>query len=236
MLTIGINTNFDTEKKRINIPNDYINCIIRAGALPVLLPLTDNEDIWRAMVDNVDGMLFPGGEDLHPKLFGEEIHPKCEEIVEERDSQELFTYAHLLTTGKPFLAVCRGIQMVNVAQGGTLYQDIPAQYETTIAHSRSGEGANRAHQVRIQPGTLLHQVLGVDSCWVNSRHHQAIKDVGRGLRVNAISEDGLVEGVELESGYPGIALQWHPENLAAAGDAPMQRLFDWLVKEADKRA
>lgn len=230
MITIGINANFDTEKQRINMPNDYITAIIRAGALPVLLPLTDREDVWRAMVDNVDGMVFPGGEDIHPEEYGQEVHPKCADIVPERDKQELFTYRYLLSRKKPFLAICRGLQLVNVAHGGNLIQDIPSQFETDIEH-QSREAA--AHEVQVVPGTLLHQLMRQNKVNVNSRHHQNIQDLGEGLKANAYAPDGLIEGLEFENGYPGLAFQWHPENLSET-QPEMQRLFDWLVAEASK--
>ena len=235
MITIGINTNWDTEKKRLNIPNDYITAVIRAGALPFLCPLTDDKAIWKAIIDKCDGIIFPGGEDIHPEEYGEEVLPGCGQIVPERDAQELFTYKYLLTTGKPFLAICKGIQLVNVAHGGTLYQDLKTQYISDVDHARYHVSIGPIHQVDIREGTLLKQILGQATVSVNSRHHQNVKALGKGLRANAISEDGLIEGLELENGYPGIAVQWHPENLAAPYPA-MQQLFNWLVKEAEKRA
>ena len=235
MITIGISPDWDTQKGRINIPNDYITAVLRAGALPLLFPLAGSEEAWKAMIDKVDGVVFSGGEDIDPNYFGEEVHSACGKIIPERDAQELFGYQYLLTTGKPFLAICRGIQVMNVAHGGTLYQDIPAQLPNiTIKHSQP-ETADSAHQADIVPGTLLHSLLGADRVPVNSRHHQVVKDVAPGLRVNALSEDGLVEGLEFENGYPGIGTQWHPENLSKRRD-DMQSLFNWLVAEAAKRA
>ena len=234
MITICISANWDTEKRRVNMPNDYITAVIRAGGLPLLCPLTDDEAVWKAMIDKCDGIIFPGGEDIHPREFGEEVLPACGQIVPERDAQELYTYHYLLATGKPFLAICRGIQLVNVAHGGTLYQDISSQCISDVDHARYQVSVGPVHQVEIQAGTLLSDILGQKTAPVNSRHHQNVKDLGKGLRVNAVSQDGLIEGLELENGYPGIAVQWHPENLAPAFPA-MQRLFDWLVREAEKR-
>lgn len=233
MITIGIGANWDDKTKRINMPNDYITAVIRAGGLPLLFPLSDNETVWRGMIDKVDGVIFPGGEDIAPEHFAEEIHPHCGTIIPQRDAQELYTYHYLLTTGKPFLAICRGIQLMNVAHGGSLYQDVPAQLpHITINHSQNNTPAD-AHRADIVKGTLLHSLLSADSVAVNSRHHQVVKAVGDGLRVSALSEDGLIEGLELENGYPGIGTQWHPENLSKH-DAAMQNLFNWLVKEAGR--
>lgn len=235
MITIGINVNWDPQKRRVNMPNDYIDAIIRAGALPLLFPLSDDERVWRAMIDKVDGVVFPGGEDIDPKEYGEEKLPACGDIVPERDRQEFYTYKYLLTTGKPFLAICRGIQLVNVMQGGDLWQDLKTQLPSDIDHAQFSIGVGPVHEMEIVKGSLLHKVLGEDKVGVNSRHHQNIKNLGKGLKASAYAPDGLIEGVEFENGYPGLALQWHPENLAPTMPA-MQRLFDWLVAEAGKRA
>ena len=235
MITIGIGANWDNKNKRINMPNDYITAVIRAGALPLLFPLTDNELVWKAMIDKVDGVIFPGGEDIDPEHFTEDVHPQCGSIIPERDAQELFTYHYLLSTGKPFLAICRGVQLMNVAHGGSLYQDVPSQLPNIVMNHSQNNTLTGAHQVDVVKDTLLHSLLGSDQVSVNSRHHQVVKVVGQGLLVNAVSEDGLIEGLELESGYPGIGTQWHPENLAKH-DPAMQNLFDWLVKEAGKHS
>lgn len=235
MVTIGITPNWNTSSKRIDIPNDYITAVIRAGALPLLFPLTDREDAWKAMVDKVDGVIFSGGEDIDPKHFGEETEPYCGSIIRERDGQELFMYRYLKSLGKPFLAICRGVQLMNVAEGGTLYQDIYAQIPgLSIRHQRS-DAQDDAHKVDIVPDTLLHSLLRAERVPVNSRHHQAAKEAAPGLRISARSEDGLIEGLEFENGYPGLGTQWHPENLSKNRE-DMQRLFDWLAREAEKRA
>lgn len=235
MITIGISVNWDPKKRRVNMPNDYVTAILRAGALPLLFPLTDDETALRAMVDKVDGVVFPGGEDIDPREYGEESLPACGEIVPERDRQEFYTYRYLLTTGKPFLAVCRGIQLVNVMQGGTLWQDLKTQAPSDIDHAQFDVGVGPVHDVELVRGSLLKRVTGVERAHVNSRHHQNIKALGKGLRANAYAPDGLIEGIEFEDGYPALALQWHPENLAPT-QPEMQRVFDWLVSEAGKRA
>lgn len=235
MITIGISPDWDKQKGRINIPNDYINAVLRAGGLPILFPLVDDEESWKAMIDLVDGVIFSGGEDVDPKHFGEDVHPACGDIIPQRDAQELYGYKYLLTTGKPFLAICRGVQVMNVAEGGTLYQDIPAQLPHITIHHSQPQTADGAHSVNFVEGTLLHSLVKADHLPVNSRHHQVVKDVAKGLRVNAISEDGLIEGLEFENGYPGIGTQWHPENLSKHSEA-MQSLFNWLVGEAAKQA
>lgn len=233
MITIGIGPNWDPKTLRLGIPADYMNAVIRAGALPLLFPASGDEALCRAMVDQVDGMIFPGGEDIHPREFGEQVHPKCGTIIPERDQQELRLFRYLLSQGKPYLAICRGIQLVNVAFGGSLYQDLASQYDSPMNHASFDVSAGIIHQVKVSPGSLLASIVAEERLPVNSRHHQAIKALAPGLKVNAVSEDGLVEGVEHADGYPGLAFQWHPENLAAE-NPDMQALFNWLVEQAGK--
>lgn len=235
MTVIGISANWDMKSGRLNIPRDYVDAVLQAGALPVLLPATENEDQLRAMIDLVGGMIFPGGEDLDPSLFGEEVHPKCGEIVPARDSLELKLFALLMEAKKPYLAICRGIQMVNVALKGTLYQDLEAQYGSDINHARFDAGADIIHHVSVESGSLMAALTGGGSLPVNSRHHQAIKGLATALKASAWAEDGLIEAVEHRDGYPGLGIQWHPENLAKK-DPRMQALFDWLVREAARQA
>lgn len=234
MITIGIGPNWDPKNGRLGIPGDYMNAVLRAGALPLLMPATLDEAACRAMVDKVDGMIFPGGEDLHPSTYGEDVLPACGNIVPERDQQEMMLLKYLMEAGKPYLAICRGIQLINVALGGSLYQDIASQYDTPINHAMFSVGSGTIHHAAVEPGSLLASVVSQRHLPVNSRHHQAVKDLAPGLKVNAISEDGLIEGVEHADGYPGLAFQWHPENLAAR-DSDMQALFNWLVREAEAR-
>ena len=229
MIVIGIGPNWDPKTNRQGIPGDYMNAIIRAGALPVLFPATEDEALCRAMIDMADGIVFPGGEDLRPSW--RRHAPQVRHRDPEQDRQELFMLRYLLTTGKPYLAVCRGVQLVNVAFGGTLYQDLASQYDSPVDHAMFHVGDGIIHHVKVKPGTLLSTIVKNERLPVNSRHHQAIKALGAGLKVNALSEDGLIEGIEHEDGYPGLAFQWHPENLAKK-DPDMQAVFNWLVAQA----
>ncbi len=231
MVTIGITPNWNTTNKRIDIPNDYVTAVLRAGGLPLLFPLTDSEEAWKAMADKVDGVIFSGGEDISPAYFGEETKPYCGSIIPERDAQELYLYRYLKTLGKPFLAICRGVQLMNVAEGGTLYQDIYVQVPALLIRHERSDAQDDAHKVLLKEGSLLRSLIGADRVPVNSRHHQTVKDVAAGLTVSATSEDGLIEGLEFANGYPGIGTQWHPENLSRKR-ADMQSLFDWLIAKS----
>lgn len=234
MITIGIGTNWDPDKRRVNIPNDYMTAVMRAGALPVLFPMTDAQDMWDAMVNLVDGVIFPGGEDIAPHRYGEETRPACGQIIEGRDRQELYTFGQFLQRGTPFLAICRGIQLVNVFAGGSLYQDIASEYDTAINHAQFSVSVGPIHTVALQKKSLIRTASGQDILNVNSRHHQAVKALGKGLVISAKSPDGLVEAIEYNNNYPGIAVQWHPENLAQ-GMPASQALFNWLVQASSHK-
>ncbi len=234
MVTIGIGASWDADKARISMPDDYVRAVLRAGALPLLFPLTDRERVWDAMVHSVDGVIFPGGEDIDPSAFGEDTLPCCGRIIPELDRQEMYTLARIMDAKKPFLAICRGVQVLNVYMGGSLYQDIAEQYPTPIDHARFHTRAEVAHTVSLCRDSLMHRLSGAEALGVNSRHHQAIKELGRGLVPSARSSDGLVEGVEFANGYPGLGVQWHPESMAEQTPAA-QALFDWLVSEAGAR-
>ena len=234
MITIGIGTNWDPDKRRVNIPNDYMTAVMRAGALPVLFPMTDAQDMWDAMVNLVDGVIFPGGEDIAPHRYGEETRPACGQIIEGRDRQELYTFGQFLQRGTPFLAICRGIQLVNVFAGGSLYQDIASEYDTAINHAQFSVSVGPIHTVALQEKSLIRTASGQDILNVNSRHHQAVKALGKGLVISGKTPDGLVEAIEYNNNYPGIAVQWHPENLAQ-GMPASQALFNWLVQASSHK-
>lgn len=159
-----------------------------------------------------NGLLLPGGGDVDPHLYGEEPIPECGEPNALRDSIEPAFLKQFLDEEKPILGICRGVQMMNVALGGTLHQHIPPM--ATELHSNFAGRLHGSHYVTLMPGTIMYDIFGTDSMKVNSIHHQAVKDVGRDLAVFAKSSDGFIEGVELK-GYPFcVGVQWHPEHLS----------------------
>lgn len=235
MPIIGITADWDDEKKRSNLPNDYVHAVLAADGVPMILPVGGEEKNWKKMVDRVDGLLFSGGVDMDPAYFGETKHEKTDEPIPQRDEQELWMMRYALQAGKPLLAICRGFQMLNCLEGGTLYQDIGEMVDTTIDHAQFSKKAALIHTVTIQPDTLLAKVCGNEALKVNSRHHQAIKQVGRGLKATAHAPDGLVEALEFGENVPCLSVQWHPESLFDS-DTRALRLFQWLVQEAGKQA
>jgi putative glutamine amidotransferase len=211
----------------IRLGEAYVQAVLRAGGIPLLLPV-GNLPIDE-ILPHLDGLLLSGGGDIDPVLFGGEPHPKVYGIDRERDALELALVREAVRTKLPFLAICRGIQAVNVALGGTLYTDIYDQLPGALAHPWV-EGAPRdhlAHTIQVMPGSRLAELLGGPQVWVNSLHHQGIRSVAAGLNPVAVAQDGLVEAVEVE-GHPfGLSVQWHPEALP---DLPaMQALFRGLV-------
>ena len=206
--------------------DDYSQAIAFAGGAPVLVPIGLQEAQWRGIYERVDGLVFPGGDDIDPALYGEQPHPKLGWVDRALDEAELLLARWALADQKPVLGICRGIQLLNVAAGGTLYQDLPSQYANALPHFSSQV---RAHVVQIVERSRLAAALGVTTCSTNSRHHQAVKDVGPGFVATAHTDDGVIEGIEHSSAPFCIGVQWHPENLVKA-DAVMLRLFQAFVQ------
>ncbi|MGI6725090.1 MAG: gamma-glutamyl-gamma-aminobutyrate hydrolase family protein [Christensenellales bacterium] len=238
MIIIGLSTNRDVKNGSDCMPKDYVLSVIRAGALPLILPMIPEDDpqydaFLDKIIDTVDGLVFTGGPDIDPVLYNEAQLPVCHSPVSERDRIDMALIRKALSARKPFLGICRGLQVCNVALGGTLYQDVQSQIPQSGQHEMSGH--TLAHQVDIVEGTLLNGLVKTDCLPVNSRHHQAVKQLADGLIISArSSEDGVVEAIEFEDGRPALCLQWHPENLAGQ-DHRHQALFDWLVREAGKK-
>lgn len=217
----------------------YIEQLEAAGGLPVQLPLarsTGPEQLagWVALCD---GFLLPGGGDLSPALYGEPPLPGFETEVSAFELQcqrnELELIRRAAAAGKPMLGICLGQQAINVAFGGTLYQDLPAQLGGRVNHRQPpAERTRVTHPVAVMPGTLLHTVLGLEQVWVNTYHHQAVKTAADGFAVSARAEDGVIEALEAPQRRI-LGVQWHPENLAHAGRPEAQALFRWLVREAE---
>jgi putative glutamine amidotransferase len=234
--TIGITcTTFQSDQSQ-RPPNTgqnqtYVDAVIRAGAAPLLIPNVTDKTLLRTLYDRLDGLLLSGGGDIDPTYYGESRHEKCGIPSPERDETELALTRWAIDEGMPLLAICRGIQVLNVALGGTLYQDIQAQAPEAERHSWSpGYPRNYiAHPVSVGPQTRLARIVGAGPLAVNSFHHQAIKDVASGLTVTASAPDQIIEAVEANGPAFVVGVQWHPEGLAS-DDVRAQRLFDALVK------
>lgn len=215
MCLIGITPCRDTENKHLLLNRDYPDALLQAGALPVILPWETEPKRLAALLERLDGLLLSGGEDISPERYGESRLPVCGGSDAERDAEETALCRLALEKDMPVLAICRGVQLMNVALGGTLYQDVAAQYGDALAHPVYDRPREQVHGVQVLPGTRLAGIIGAEQIRVNSRHHQAVKEPGRGLTVCARAEDGLIEGVEKPEKRFAVGVQWHPESLSA---------------------
>jgi putative glutamine amidotransferase len=200
----------DDGRERVALNSAYVSALVRARLVPVIVaPILDPE---RApdILDHVRGLVLTGGDDVDPARYHAVPHPKLGTVDPARDAVELALIAGAYERGLPILAICRGIQLLNVALGGTLYQDLPSERPSAIQHS--GPGAH--HPLRVEPGTRAYRAVGAPSLTVNSRHHQAIRDLAPGLRATAWASDELIEAVESTNGARPwtLAVQWHPED------------------------
>jgi putative glutamine amidotransferase len=211
----------------------YVRSVFEAGGVPVLLPQTEDQAAQRDLFERVDGLLLPGGGDIHPARFGEEVMPECGTMDPLRDEVELRLARWAVEERKPLLAICRGIQVLNVALGGSLYQDIAAQVPAAGRHDwyPDYERDRLSHEVDTTEGTRLAQIVGEPRIGVNSLHHQAAKAVAPGLQVSARAPDDTVEGLEVP-GHPfALGVQWHPEELTAS-QAHARALFRAFAQAA----
>lgn len=239
---IGVTTSVTVDKypERAYVNAAYLNAVQQAGGVPVVLAPQLGAAARAALLARIDGVLLTGGGDVDPARFGEPRHPTASEISPARDTLELELTHWALERGVPFLAICRGLQVLNVALGGSLLQDIPSDLPPALDHSQKAlQQARRdqpVHHVKVQEGSRLAGILGTLDVDVNSFHHQALKALGRGLTPVAWSPDGIVEGAEMQdSGRFVVGVQWHPEDLVGH-DPAARNLFAALVDEARKQA
>jgi putative glutamine amidotransferase len=217
---------------RFGINQSYVRALAAAGCAPVLIPILDDDDRLRAIYERLDGIVFPGGADIAPEEYGEAPIDNVNVIEAPRDRTELTLARWAFADDLPTLGICRGQQLLNVALGGTLYQDLRYQGVTSVEHSEADGRARNAliHRVRLDPGSRLAQLIDETSVDVNSLHHQAVKAIAPALRVTGKSEDGVIESLESDERRFLIAVQWHPEEI---DDLPwVQRLFAGFARAA----
>ena len=207
---VGVTPLWDNEKQSLWMLPGYLEGLRQAGCLPVILPLTKEPKEIDQILSLVDGILLTGGQDVSPALYGE-APTFAGEICEMRDAMEAQLLKKAMVLDKPMLGICRGIQFLNVALGGSLYQDIPRQHPSSVEHHQSPPYDQPSHEVALVQGSPLQSLLGQEKLLVNSYHHQAIKGLADGLEVMARSEDGLVEAVRKPDQRFLWAVQWHPE-------------------------
>ncbi|MDG5787126.1 gamma-glutamyl-gamma-aminobutyrate hydrolase family protein [Evansella sp. AB-P1] len=210
---IGVLPLYDEEKESYWMLPGYMKGIELAGGIPVMLPLTMDVEIIESIVHSFAGFLFTGGHDVDPLMYGEREELFCGDICGERDRMEELLFQMVVEMDKPAFGICRGIQLFNALLGGTLYQDIPTQYQTNIQvnHKQKPPYDHPAHCVFIDKESPLYEILQKDSLYVNSYHHQGIKALSKDLTPMAKAEDDLIEGVYMPNKKFVLAVQWHPE-------------------------
>lgn len=228
IVTTGNAPYFDGSK-RIRIYSDYVDSVINAGAIPFIIPVTTNKDVLEVNIDMLDGLIITGGYDINPLRYGEDPHEKLQEISYERDEYEFYLFEKAMEKNKPVFGICRGHQLINVASGGTLYQDISLVEGTCIKHIQQTLCNHPTHKIDIEKGSMLSEVLGEEAL-VNSFHHLAIKDIAKGFKVSARSKDGIIEAIEREEGTFVMGVQWHPETLTKTRKDMLQ-LFSYFISK-----
>lgn len=231
---IGVTPLWDRDRDSCWMLLGYLEGLELAGALPITLSLTEDAGGISQLVslcDGCDGFLFTGGQDVSPQLYGEKPRKACGEICEKRDTLEQCLFTQALEQDKPKLGICRGIQFFNACLGGTLYQDLPTEHPSEVAHVMRPPYDRAVHSVAILPETPLAALLGRTELGVNSYHHQAIKALAPGLAEMARSEDGLVEAVYLPDKTFVRAVQWHPE-FSFRTDENSRKIFSAFVAAA----
>ena len=234
---IGVSTSITigTQPERAYVNSSYLFAVQQAGGVPVVLPPQLSPRALEALAATLDGLLLTGGGDMDPVAFGEAPHPTLYDVAPSRDLLETTALGVAMDRRLPILAVCRGIQVLNVAFGGSLHQDVPSDPGTPLAHSQKEPRDQPSHAVKLAPDSRLATVMDTDAADVNSMHHQAVKALGRGLRAVAWAPDQIVEGVELDDPARFVlGVQWHPEELVRHSEAA-RRLFSALVDAARPR-
>ena len=236
---IGIVPTYKVDDESLELPDRYVKAVAASGGVPVVLPFNRDVEIYETLLPTMDGFVLSGGQDIDPVRYGEEItFGKAEEISPGREEVEYLIISFARQYDVPLLGICRGMQMINVAFGGKLFQDLDEEASRS-GHWQDVEYDKPTHHVAFNPESKLKGILDCDSAYVNSMHHQGIRELGKGLRAAAYGEDGLIEAIEAQDLAFMIGVQWHPEFFAGhkteseIGDADsMIPLFDRLINEA----
>lgn len=232
---IGITTNPSfiengTGSSKVTIAYDYITAVDMAGGVPLLLPSLKNEESICRQVMSLDGVILSGGGDVYPPLYGEEPHGLIGFVDRQRDEYELKIVEYAVEMKKPLLGICRGMQVINIAFGGNLYQDISCASKDCVQHIQNSLHALVWHTVDIAPETVLSGIVKSREIKTNSSHHQVVKNIAPGFVVNARSKDGLIEGIEKMDCDFILGVQWHPERMAAQ-DSSMLEIFKMFLAQ-----
>ena len=221
------------DDKIATLQGTYTSAIENSGGIPIIIPYTESDDVLTRYIEICDGVLFSGGCDIEPKKFGECTKETCGKIQLFRDALEFSFFKKAFEAKKPIMGICRGIQVINVALGGTLYQDIPTEIPSDIKHRQSEPNTLPSHEVKILSDTPLMELIGKERMTSNSFHHQSIKALGEGLEVMALADDGIIEAVYYNGENYVRGYQWHPERLSKTV-SDNKLLFDNFINACKK--
>ncbi|OHT16062.1 Protein NtpR [Tritrichomonas foetus] len=228
---IGILSTFDETDTKIK--RAYADSVLRAGGLPIIIPISYEKEVVIQTIERIDGVILPGGPDVDPSLFNEEPIPQINIFNPILDSFQKNVVDAAISKKIPIFGICRGMQFLNVYFGGSLYQDIKSQCSNSnqIKHQQTGLRYVSTHFINIEKNSLMHKLLGNEKIRVNSLHHQAIKDIASCFKATATSSDGIIEAVEINNDLPIYGVQWHPEEATAHNFDDFLPLFKYLVEK-----
>lgn len=230
MPVIGITGNW--RDSMCTLADPYYMSVAESGAMPVIIPPVQDISALSSLLDNLDGIIFSGGADIDPDYLGEQPHPSIS-VNPQRDYPEVALVRMANARHIPIMGICRGIQIIAAALGGTMYQDLATQHEgNSVNHDQSEPRGIATHNVTIDPDSVLHSIMKVSCLKVNSFHHQAVKSVPEGFKVTALSDDNVIEAMEMTGSCEILAMQWHPECMILENDRSMLPLFQWLASKA----
>lgn len=230
-ITCGVPEPAEKTPTRQQLNRAYTRAVEQAGGIPVILPVTSDAEAAKRYLGVIDGLLLSGGADIAPQRYGQTPHATVNDVEPDRDETELALARVALAQDMPVFAICRGIQTLNVALGGTLYQDLPSEFPSEIAHRQTDKGLTRdvfSHDMVIEPNSRLHDIVNALEIRINSLHHQAVRDVAAGFVVTGHAPDNVVEAMEMPSKRFVLAVQYHPEEIAPH-DAHSRQLFSAFV-------
>jgi putative glutamine amidotransferase len=212
----------------------YSRAVLGCGGAPLLIPISQNKSSLAAVLDVLDGLILSGGPDINPRFYKDPPREGLKDVDDAQDETELAVAQLALAADLPVLGICRGLQVLNVAMGGTLYQDIPRQLPAAINHAPRTDRSVVSHKIQIESGVRLHAIIKRRTLWVNSNHHQAVKEPAPGLVVGAVASDGVVEALEDPRRSFVLGVQWHPEGLWHK-DGAAKCLFKALIAAAGRQ-
>lgn len=215
--------------ERVYVSDDYVKAVLKAGGIPILIPVNKEKEIVQAQINAVDGVLLTGGYDVNPLLYGEEPSQKLGFTYGDVDDFDILVISAANSFNKPMFGICKGLQILNVYFGGTLYQDISEAEGAYIKHTQSSRKQEAGHSTFFKEGSILYEIFG-ESTLTNSFHHQSIKELAPGFKVTASAKDNIIEGIEKEEGNFVVAVQWHPEMMHET-DLSMVKLFERFIDE-----